>query len=58
MNSEAPRRPPTPKTLISPLGEYALQSVADAMRDAASTATEHTSNVYAAVGPRRRSARL
>ncbi|HXZ14801.1 MAG TPA: hypothetical protein VEH77_02295 [Roseiarcus sp.] len=40
---------------VAASGEKALQSVADAMRDAASTASEHVANVQAAVsdaGPR------
>lgn len=53
MNSNASTAPASAELTAS--GENALQSVADAMRDAASTASEHVTSMQAAVndaGPR------
>ena len=53
MNSNAATAPESAEMTAS--GENALQSVADAMRDAASTASEHVSGMQAAMsdaGPR------
>jgi hypothetical protein len=56
MNADAAAAPSSAENSdIAGSGEHALQSVANAMRDAASTATEHAANVQTAVsdaGPR------
>src|SRR5208283_4048161 len=48
MNANTATTPETAEASAS--GENALQNVADAMRDAASTASEHAAGVYEAIG--------